>query len=248
VIPLKSSPDGEPAGGTGAAPRHVAIIMDGNGRWAKKRRLPRVAGHRRGVEAARQVVRAAGDLGIEVLTLYAFSSENWRRPADEISDLMGLLRRFIVDDIDELADAGVRLRVIGDYRAFQPDVVRLIDGAIERTAANSRTTLAVALNYGSQNELARAARVLAERAVAGTIDPAQVTAETLGDLLYTSDLPPVDLLIRTSGERRLSNFLLWQAAYAELLFVDTLWPDFGAGELAAAIEDFAGRERRFGGL
>jgi undecaprenyl diphosphate synthase len=235
-------------GTSGSAPRHVAIIMDGNGRWAKKRRLPRVAGHRRGVEAARQVVRAAGDLGIEVLTLYAFSSENWRRPAEEISDLMGLLRRFIIDDIDELAEAGVRLRVIGDYRAFQPDVVRLIDDAIARTAANSRTTLAVALNYGSQNELARAARLLAEQAAAGALDPSTITADSLDERLYTADLPPVDLLIRTSGERRLSNFLLWQAAYAELLFVDTLWPDFGRDELAAAVEDFARRERRFGGL
>lgn len=235
--------------GSGAAvPTHVAIIMDGNGRWAKKRHLPRVAGHRRGVEAARQVVRAAGDLGIEILTLYAFSSENWRRPAEEISDLMGLLRRFIVDDIEELAEAGVRLRVIGDYRAFSPDVVRLIDGAIERTASNGRTTLAVALNYGSQNELARSARLLAERAVAGTLRPDEITAEMLADGLYTADLPPVDLLIRTSGERRLSNFLLWQAAYAELLFVDTLWPDFGEAELAAAIQDFGQRERRFGGL
>jgi len=232
----------------GNAPRHVAIIMDGNGRWAKARRLPRVAGHRRGVEAARQVVRAAGDLGLEVLTLYAFSSENWRRPANEISDLMGLLRRFIVDDIDELAEAGVRLRVIGDYQAFQPDVVRLIDGAIARTAANSRTTLVIALNYGSQNELVRAARIIAEQARAGELRPQEITADTVANALYTADLPPVDLLIRTSGERRLSNFLLWQTAYAELLFVDTLWPDFGGAELAAAISDFSRRERRFGGL
>ncbi|NNM75393.1 di-trans,poly-cis-decaprenylcistransferase [Sphingomonas sp. ID1715] len=222
--------------------------MDGNGRWAKARRLPRVAGHRRGVQAAREVVRAAGDLGLEVLTLYAFSSENWRRPAEEISDLMGLLRRFIVDDIDELADAGVRLRVIGDYQAFQPDVVRLIDGAIARTASNGKTTLVIALNYGSHNELARGARLLAERVQRGEMAPSEITAETLSEALYTADLPPVDLLIRTSGERRLSNFLLWQTAYAELLFVDTLWPDFGKVELAAALQDFGRRERRFGGL
>ncbi len=246
--PLKLRAEPPPAGGPGLPPRHVAIIMDGNGRWAKARRLPRVAGHRRGVEAARTVVRAAGDLGIEVLTLYAFSSENWRRPADEISDLMGLLRRFIVDDIEELAEAGVRLRVIGDYHAFQPDVVGLIDDAIARTATNSRTTLVVALNYGSQNELARAARHLAEQAVSGSIQPDDITADMIADHLYTADLPPVDLLIRTSGERRLSNFLLWQTAYAELLFVDTLWPDFGKDELTAAIGDFAQRERRFGGL
>jgi undecaprenyl diphosphate synthase len=248
VIPLKASPDHAPASGAGAVPRHVAVIMDGNGRWAKARRLPRIAGHRRGVEAAREVVRAAGELGIEVLTLYAFSSENWRRPADEISDLMGLLRRFIVDDIEELAEAGVQLRVIGDYHAFQPDVVRLIGDAIARTASNTRTRLVIALNYGSQNELARAARLLADRVRHGDLAPEAIDAETLSSALYTADLPPVDLLIRTSGERRLSNFLLWQAAYAELLFVDTLWPDFGRDELAAAIADFAQRERRFGGL
>jgi len=248
VIPLKASPEQVQASGAGTLPRHVAIIMDGNGRWAKARRLPRVAGHRRGVQAARDVVRAAGDLSLEVLTLYAFSSENWRRPAEEISDLMGLLRRFIIDDIDELAEAGVRLRVIGDYQAFQPDVVRLIDGAIGRTAANSKTTLVIALNYGSQNELARSARILAERVRDGRLAPADITAEALAENLYTADLPPVDLLIRTSGERRLSNFLLWQTAYAELLFVDTLWPDYGKAELAAALDDFARRERRFGGL
>jgi undecaprenyl diphosphate synthase len=229
-------------------PRHVAIIMDGNGRWAKARRLPRVAGHRKGVQAARNIVHAAGDLGLEVLTLYAFSSENWRRPAEEISDLMGLLRRFIIDDIEELAAAGVRLRVIGDYHAFQPDVVRLIDGAIARTAGNRDTTLVVALNYGSQNELARGARLLAEQVQRGELAAEDITADALSGTLYTADLPPVDLLIRTSGERRLSNFLLWQTAYAELLFVDTLWPDFGKEQLAVALDDFARRERRFGGL
>lgn len=246
--PLKARHEQAPSSGADALPRHVAIIMDGNGRWAKARRLPRVAGHRRGVQAAREVVRAAGDLGLDVLTLYAFSSENWRRPAEEISDLMGLLRRFIIDDIDELAEAGVRLRVIGDYAAFQPDVVRLIDGAIDRTAANTKTTLVIALNYGSQNELARSARLLAERVQTGTMAPADIDADALASNLYTANLPPVDLLIRTSGERRLSNFLLWQTAYAELLFVDTLWPDFGKAEFAAALNDFAQRERRFGGL
>ena len=235
-------------GGGTTTPRHVAIIMDGNGRWAKARRLPRIAGHRQGVEAARKVVRAAGDLGLEALTLYAFSSENWRRPADEVSDLMGLLRRFILADIDELADAGVRLRVIGNWRALDPELVKLIQGAIDRTASNSKTTLAVALNYGAQDELVRAARAIAARAAAGEIDPASIDAEAIETELDTEGLPPLDLLIRTSGEHRLSNFLLWQAAYAELLFVDTLWPDFDGAALAAAIADFGARERRFGGL
>ena len=248
MIPLKASPDTSLSSGAGSVPRHVAIIMDGNGRWAKARHLPRAAGHRRGVEAVRKVVRKAGEMGVEVLTLYAFSSENWRRPAEEISDLMGLLRHFIKADINEIADAGVRIRVIGDYRAFQDDVVKLIDGAIARTAANTGMTLAIALNYGSQNELAQAARLLAERVRAGEMPAAAITPEALERVLFTTGLPPVDLLIRTSGEHRLSNFLLWQVAYAELLFVDTLWPDFGPAELVAAIEDFQRRERRFGGL
>lgn len=236
------------AGGEPAGPRHVAIIMDGNGRWAKKRRLPRVAGHRKGVEAARNVVRAAGDLGIEVLTLYAFSSENWRRPAEEVADLMGLLRHFILADIEELAQAGVRLRVIGDYRALSPDLVRLIDGALARTADNRGTTLVVALNYGAQNELVEATRRLAERCARGELDPAGIGPAHIESELATHGLPPVDLLIRTSGEHRLSNFLLWQCAYAELLFVDALWPDFDGDRLAQALDDFARRERRFGGL
>lgn len=239
-----------PAGGGGAAaiPRHVAIIMDGNGRWAKKRMLPRIAGHRKGIEAARTVTRAAGDLGIEVLTLYAFSTENWRRPAAEVSDLMGLLRHFIKSDIDELAENGVRLRVIGNYKALAPDLVALIDGAIERTAHNTRTTLAIALNYGSQAELVSVMRDLAQRAKDGTLDPAAINEAMIDDMLDTQGLPPPDLLIRTSGEQRLSNFLLWQLAYSELLFVDTLWPDFGAEALAAAITEYGARERRFGGL
>lgn len=238
------------AGGDGAAavPRHVAIIMDGNGRWAKKRMLPRIAGHRKGIEAARNVTRAAGDLGIEVLTLYAFSTENWRRPAEEVSDLMGLLRHFIKSDIEELAENGVRLRVIGNYRALSPDLVSLIDGAIARTAHNSRTTLVIALNYGSQAELVSVMRDLAVKAKDGMLDPATINEALIDELLDTQGLPPPDLLIRTSGEQRLSNFLLWQLAYAELLFVDTLWPDFGAEALAAAITEYGARERRFGGL
>ena len=248
MIPLKASPELAPADGAAALPRHVAIIMDGNGRWAKARRLPRVAGHRRGVEAVRRIVRKAGEIGLEVLTHYAFSSQNWRRPVEEVSDLMRLLRQFIRADLKEIAEAGVRIKVIGDYRAFQDDLVKLIDDAIARTAANTGMTLVIALNYGSQNELARAARTLAERARAGEIDPSAISAETIAAELDTHDIPPVDLLIRTSGERRLSNFLLWQAAYAELLFVETLWPDFGEAQLIDALDDFSRRERRFGGL
>jgi len=236
------------AGQGGNVPRHVAIIMDGNGRWAKRRFLPRIAGHRKGIEAAKAAVRAATELGIEVLTLYAFSTENWRRPADEVSDLMGLLRRFIQSDIEELAANGVRLRVIGDYRDLQGDLADLIDTAVARTAANTKTTLVIALNYGSQAEIAMAARRLAERAIAGEISVEQIDVEAIGRELYTADLPDPDLVIRTSGEQRLSNFLMWQAAYAELMFVDTLWPDFGKDDLAAALSAFADRDRRFGGL
>ncbi|WP_076069755.1 isoprenyl transferase [Sphingomonas montana] len=230
--------------GRSGRPRHVAIIMDGNGRWAKKRLLPRIAGHRAGAEALRRTIRAAGQLGIEVLTLYAFSSENWRRPASEIADLMGLLRHYIRAEIAEIAEAGIRLRIIGDYRRFEPDVVTLIDDAVMRTAGNSGTTLVIALNYGAQDEIVRAVRAIA----AEGLDPAAIDVDTIGARLDTADLPPLDLLIRTSGERRLSNFLLWQAAYAELLFVDTLWPDFDAAALTAAVNDFVTRERRYGGL
>ena len=222
-------------------PRHVAIIMDGNGRWAKQRHLPRLAGHKAGVEAVRRVTRAARAMGIEALTLYAFSSENWRRPAEEVGDLMGLLRLFIRSDLAELARENVRLRVIGDWRALAPDLVALIEDATARTAANTGPILAIALNYGAQAELAAAARRLAERGA--PIDEAAIEAE-----LDTAALPPLDLVVRTSGEQRLSNFLLWQAAYAELLFVDTLWPDFDADALADAVEIYGRRQRRYGGL
>ena len=229
-------------------PRHIAIIMDGNGRWAKARHLPRVAGHRAGVEAVRRVTRAARSLGIEALTLYAFSSENWRRPESEIGDLMGLLRVFIRSDIDEMVRENVRLRVIGDHRRFAPDLVKLVDDAVARTAGNTGPLLVIALNYGAQTELARIARQLAEEARAGDLDPAAIDCNLIEQRLDTSDLPPLDLLIRTSGEQRLSNFLLWQAAYAELLFVDTLWPDFDAAALADAVAAFGQRQRRYGGL
>jgi undecaprenyl diphosphate synthase len=220
-------------------PRHVAIIMDGNGRWAKKRMLPRAMGHKRGVEAVRNIVRAAGDFGLEALTLYAFSSENWKRPEDEVSDLMGLLRAYIKSDIAEFEANDVRLKIIGNYKALAPDIVDMIEDAVARTSGNKRTTLAVALNYGSQDELVRAAK-------AAALD-GEITAETIEANLDTADMPPLDLLIRTSGEHRLSNFMLWQAAYAEFWFTDTLWPDFGKEEFAEALKDFAGRERRYGG-
>ncbi len=219
--------------------RHVAIIMDGNGRWAKKRFLPRAMGHQRGVEAVRRVVKGAREFGLEALTIYAFSTENWRRPEDEVSDLMTLMKRFILSDLDEIAQANVRLRIIGDYKAVKPDVVELIEGALSRTAGNTGTTLAVALNYGSHDEIARAATAAAAK---GPITPATIAAE-----LDTADLPPLDLLIRTSGEERLSNFLLWQVAYAEFYFTDVLWPDFTAEHLRAAIDTFEKRERRYGG-
>ncbi|MEG3086250.1 isoprenyl transferase [Sphingomonas sp. PB4P5] len=234
--------------GGAVLPRHVAIIMDGNGRWAKKRFLPRFAGHKAGVEAVRAVTRAARAIGIEALTLYAFSSENWRRPEEEVSDLMGLLRVFIRSDIDELARENVRLRVIGDYRRFAPDLVKLVDDAVARTANNSGPILVIALNYGAQAEIAAAARSLAAKAVAGDIAVEAIDDAAIERELDTRDLPPLDLLIRTSGEVRLSNFLLWQAAYAELLFVDTLWPDFDAAALSQAVATFAQRQRRYGGL
>ena len=229
-------------------PRHIAIIMDGNGRWAKCRNLPRLAGHRAGVEAVRRVTRAARDLGVEALTLYAFSSENWRRPEEEVSDLMGLLRHFIRSELKDLVAENVRLRIIGDYRRFTPDLVTMVEDAVQRTRPNTGPMLAIALNYGSQDELARTVRMLARRVRDGLIEPDEIDTQMIEALLDTAELPPLDLLIRTSGEQRLSNFLLWQAAYAELLFVDTLWPDFTAETLAEAIAVFGRRQRRFGGL
>jgi undecaprenyl diphosphate synthase len=226
----------------------VAIIMDGNGRWAKARHLPRLAGHRKGVEAVRKVSRAARELGIDYLTLYAFSSENWRRPAEEVGDLMGLLRRFIQSDIEEFVTEGVKLAIIGDYQALAPDLVRMIDDSLARTANNPGPTLVIALNYGAQAELTAAARRLAMLARDGEIDPQAIDEAAFERELSSGALPPVDLLIRTSGEQRLSNFLLWQAAYAELLFLDILWPDFTGDTLAEAIAAYSQRQRRFGGL
>lgn len=222
--------------------------MDGNGRWAKKRMLPRFAGHKAGVEAVRRTARAAQEMGLETLTLYAFSSENWKRPESEIGDLMGLLRHFIQADLAEFEANRVRLKVIGNYRALDPSLVSMIDDAIARTADFGPTTVAVALNYGSQDEIARAAQALVCKVAAGKLVPEGINAEAIGAELDTAGLPPLDLLIRTSGERRLSNFMLWQSAYAELYFTDTLWPDFNGDTLAQALEEFGRRERRFGGL
>ena len=237
-----------PASGDGTAvPRHVAIIMDGNGRWAKKRLLPHVAGHRAGMEAVRRTIEAAGEVGIEALTLYAFSSENWRRPATEVADLMGLLRFYLRREIAELDRNKVRLELIGDWRALDPDIVADLDEARQHLADNRGLTLVLALNYGAQDELVRAARALAAEAKAGALDPNEIDMVAIEGRLDTAGLPPLDLMIRTSGEQRLSNFLLWQAAYAELLFVDTLWPDFDGTALKAAIATFGRRERRYGG-
>lgn len=229
-------------------PRHVAIIMDGNGRWAAARGLPRGEGHRRGVEALRRTVRAAGELGIEILTIFSFSAENWSRPASEIRDLMGLLRRFIRNDLAELHRNGVRVRVIGEREGLEPDVLRLLDEAVQLTHANDALTLVVAFNYGGRQEIARAARRLAKEVAAGELDPSAVDEDKLASFLDAPDLPAPDLLIRTSGEQRLSNFLLWQAAYSELVFVPTFWPDFDRAALEDAIGQYGRRERRFGGL
>lgn len=238
---------GEALAPVSGGPKHVAIIMDGNGRWAKARRLPRLAGHRAGVESVRRVVRAAPQLGIETLTLYAFSSENWSRPADEVSDLMGLLRHHLLAELDELTENGVRLRLIGDWKSMRPDVVAGLDRALNVTSTNRGMQLVVALNYGAQDEMIRAVRTLAEAAKRGDLDPGSITPDMMAAGLDTADLPPVDLIIRSSGEQRLSNFLLWQAAYAEFWFTETLWPDFDEATLRQAAEVFAARERRFGG-
>ena len=247
MSPAAAPESSEPRAGGAAAPRHVAIIMDGNGRWAQQRGLPRVAGHRAGAEAVRRTLKAVVKHGVEVLTLYAFSSENWRRPEEEVSDLKGLLGYYLERELDELDKQGVRLRLIGDYGAFGPDLSARLERAVERLDGNSRLTLVVALNYGSRAEIAQGAARLAARVAAGELDAASIDEAALGAELQTHGLPDPDLLIRTSGEVRLSNFLLWQAAYSELVFTPVLWPDFGEADLAAAIEQFAARERRFGG-
>jgi undecaprenyl diphosphate synthase len=218
--------------------KHVAIIMDGNGRWAKARHLPRAVGHQRGVEAVRSLVRALKDTPVECLTLYAFSSENWKRPEDEVDDLMNLMRRFVKSDLPEFIANDVKLHILGDWRGLEPDIVEMLNEALDKTAIGSRT-LAVALNYGSQQEIARAATAAASEGA--------ITPEAIERHLDTAPLPPLDLLIRTSGEVRLSNFLLWQSAYAEMIFTDVLWPDFTPRHLNDALEQYANRERRYGG-
>jgi undecaprenyl diphosphate synthase len=234
-------------GSDGDIPRHVAIIMDGNGRWARQRGLPHAAGHRAGAEAVRRTLEAAKVAGVEVLTLYAFSSENWRRPKQEISELKGLMRYYLQRELQKLIDEGVRLRIIGDYRAFGQDLARQLEAALEKTARNDRLTLVVALNYGSRAEITAAAAALARKAAAGEVDPDSIDDEALEAELSTAGLPQLDLLIRTSGEVRLSNFLLWQSAYAELLFSPMLWPDFNEQAFRDALAQYAGRQRRFGG-
>jgi undecaprenyl diphosphate synthase len=231
-----------------AMPRHVAIIMDGNGRWASARGLPRGEGHRRGVEALRKTVRAAGEMGIRYLTLFSFSAENWARPASEIRDLMGLLRRFIRNDMAELHQNGVKVHVIGERGDLDPDIRRLLEEAEELTKDNTGLTLVVAFNYGARQEIARAAARIAAMIKDGSLDPSAITADLVGQNLDAPDLPDPDLIIRTSGEQRLSNFLLWQAAYSELVFVPTYWPDFDRAALEGAIAEYHRRERRFGGL
>ena len=227
-------------------PVHVAIIMDGNGRWAKARGLPRKAGHQRGAKAVRTAVQSAVELGISYLTLYGFSSENWKRPAGEISDLMGLLRLYLRSEIAELHRNGVRMRFIGDRQRLGPDIVALIEQAEFRTQSNRALTLIVALSYGGRSEIAASARRLAIDAVEGRLPPKEITEERFAEYLFTSDIPDPDLVIRTSGEKRLSNFLLWQSAYAELFFIDTLWPDFSKQDLENVIQEFHRRERRYG--
>jgi undecaprenyl diphosphate synthase len=231
-----------------AVPRHVAIIMDGNGRWAAARGLPRTEGHRRGIEALRRTVRAAGEIGVEILTIFSFSSENWSRPRSEIRDLMGLLRHFIRNDLLELHRNEVHIRVIGGRDNLDPEIRKLLEEAEALTRNNSKLTLVVAFNYGSRQEIARAAQHLAEEVMAGRLAATAITAERLAAALDAPDIPDPDLIIRTSGEQRLSNFLLWQAAYSELVFVPIYWPDFDRAALEGAIAEYRRRERRFGGL
>lgn len=229
-------------------PRHLAIIMDGNGRWATQRGLPRIMGHRAGIESVREVVRACRDVGVEWLTLFTFSSENWRRPPDEVSFLMNMLKELLARETEELHRNGVRIRYMGRINLLPPEVQDELARSVEKTRGNTYLNLVLALSYGGQAEIVDAARTIAERALAGEVDPGRIDEETFRGFLYIPEMPPVDLLIRTSMEIRISNFMLWQTAYAELYFTETLWPDFRKPELLKALEDFARRERRFGGV
>ena len=234
------------AGIASVAPVHVAVIMDGNGRWATSRYLPRVAGHREGARAVRRAIEAAMRSGVQWLTIYAFSSENWRRPAGEVMDLTGLLRHYLRNEVAELHTNGVRMRFIGDPNRFDADIRDDLRAAEQSTRGNTKLNLTIALSYGARDEITAAARALAEAVRAGTLDPADIDEAAMSAALSTGGMPDPDLIIRTSGEQRLSNFLLWQAAYAELVFLDVLWPDFGAEHFAAALAEYARRERRFG--
>lgn len=248
---MGSSPEqlmGKEPGSPAGVPRHIAIIMDGNGRWAQARGLPRVEGHRRGVEALRRTVDAAAAMGVQFLTVYSFSIENWRRPATEVSDLMGLIKYFVRRDLAELHRHGVRIRVVGSPDDVPPDVAALLSEAQETTRANRGLNLIIAFNYGARQEIVQAARRIAEAVAAGTMRPEDVTEAAFARRLDTADLPDPDLVIRTSGELRLSNFLLWQSAYSEFVFTPVLWPEFGKADLEAAVDAYRQRERRYGGL
>jgi undecaprenyl diphosphate synthase len=234
------------AHGSSTVPRHVAIIMDGNGRWARARGLPRAVGHKYGAETVRKTVEASIDLGIEYLTLFGFSSENWNRPLGEVSDLMGLLRRYLSKEMVELHAQGVRIRVIGERERLDPDIVSLIEQSEKLTEANVTLNLTLALSYGGRTAIALAARRLGEQVKAGVLEPDMICEEQFGSWLETVDLPDPDLLIRTSGEKRISNFMLWECAYSEFVFVDTLWPDFSREQLGDAIAEFGRRNRRYG--
>jgi undecaprenyl diphosphate synthase len=230
------------------APVHVGVIMDGNGRWAARRGLPRIDGHRRGLEALRETVRAAIEFGLDYLTVYSFSMENWNRPVQEVADLMGLLKRFIHNDLNELHKSGVKVKVIGARDNLKADILALLQEAEDRTKANSRLTLIVAFNYGSRQEIAAAARSLAEGVAAGLIKASEIDETLFARHLDTAGIPDPDLIIRTSGEQRLSNFLMWQAAYSEFVFLPMHWPDFDRQAFSAALAEFSARERRFGGV
>lgn len=244
------APSGISAAATtpGPGPSHVAIIMDGNGRWAKARGMPRSLGHRAGVNALKRVVEAAPDLGLACLTVFGFSTENWRRPESEVSDLMGLVKLYVQSDLDRLRREGVRVRVLGRRTGLPPDIAAIVDRAEAQTRSNTGFLLQVAFNYGGRADLVEAARAFARKVSVGEAGPDDLDEDALGAFLSTSSGPPVDLIIRTSGEKRISNFLLWEAAYAELVFQDALWPDYGPQELAEAVEEFRRRSRRFGGV
>jgi undecaprenyl diphosphate synthase len=248
--PLASSAvrAGSPAGEDSKASLHVAIIMDGNGRWAKGKGQIRTLGHRAGVEALKRTIKAANDLGVTHMTVFAFSTENWRRPVAEVNDLMGLLRAFIKSDLERLRKEGVRVRIIGQRDGMPSDILAMIEDAHKRTESNTRFFLQVALNYGAQADIVQAVKDIAAKVRAGEMAADDITPESFGAHLSTHELPPLDLLIRTSGEHRLSNFLLWEAAYAEFVFQDILWPDYGYEPLKAALDIFAGRDRRFGAV